>query len=338
MTNAITPDCEHAINPAPNASTAFFFLTLSIFTVGLNKNTHLNIMYICPAITDHAILFHGKKVLDFLQGMCTSNVDSLQTSQALATTFCQHQGKLVALGTLAMLSPEQILFIGQPCTLSTLLDYLHPFLQLSRVTASIEKITCFGLIQAHQNSERTPYHVRNQSQFSLISIAKNLSIGFTLDPSHTLNPSSFGTICSLSFWHAHLIQNHIPILTKNTLSQFTPNMLGLVPSMRVSLQKGCYCGQEIIARSHHLGKAKRQLLTFTTTYELPSLQPGQTQYLSLPKSKEISSRKITILFGAAIQNTHYIQACGPILQASDPITLSQKPEDCSATAISVTPV
>ena len=295
-------------------------------------------MYICPVITDHAILFHGKKVLDFLQGMCTSDVHSLQTSQALATTFCQHQGKMVALGTLAMLNPEQILFIGQPCTLSTLLDHLHPFLQLSRITASIEKITCFGLVQAHHNSQRAAYHMRNQSQFSLISITDNLSIGFTLNSSHTLSPSSFGTVCSLSFWHAHLIQNNIPILTKNTLSQFTPNMLGLVPSMRISLQKGCYCGQEIIARSHHLGKTKRQLLTFTTTYQLPHPQPGQTQYLSLLRSKDSPSRKITILFGATIQNTHYIQACGPILQDSDPITLSEKPEDYSATAISVTPI
>jgi hypothetical protein len=109
-------------------------------------------------------------------------------------------------------------------------------------------------------------------------------------------------------------------------------------SMRVSLQKGCYCGQEIIARSHHLGKAKRQLLTFTTICQLPSLQPGQTQYLCLPKFKDSPSRKITILFGATIQNTQYIQACGPILQTSDAITLSQKPEDFSATAISVTPV
>ena len=242
---------------------------------------------------------------------------------------------MVALGTLAMLNPEQILFIGQTCTLPTLLDYLHPFLQLSKITASIEKITCFGLIYANQNSQRPPYHIHNQSQFSLISITQNLSIGFTLKPSHTLNPSSFGTICSLSFWHAHLIQNHIPILTENTLSQFTPNMIGLVPSMHVSLQKGCYCGQEIIARSHHLGKAKRQLLSFKNTGQLLPLYPGQTVYLSLPKSKDHPPRKITILFAATIQNTQYIQACGPILQTLDPLTLSEKSEDFSDATTSV---
>ena len=303
----------------------------------MNKNHLLAMMYVCPSITDHAILFRGKKVLGFLQGMCTSNVDSLQIDQALATTFCQHQGKMLALGTLIMIDPEQILFISEPCTLSTLLDYLRPFLQLSKIMASIENVTCFGLIQSHQDSPLVPYHVRKQSQFSLIAIAQNLSVGFTLDPDCTPDLSSFGTICSLSFWHAHLIQNHIPILTKNTLSQLTPNMLGLVPSMRVSLQKGCYCGQEIIARSHHLGKVKRQLLTFKTTYQLPSLQPGQTQYLSLPQSKDTPSRKITILFTATVHNTQYLQTCGPLLQGPEPVTLSQGLEDSSAVTISIIP-
>ena len=42
-------------------------------------------------------------------------------------------------------------------------------------------------------------------------------------------------------------------------------MLSLVPSPSVSLSKGCYLGQEVIARTYHLGKVKRQLHTFCST-------------------------------------------------------------------------
>jgi tRNA-modifying protein YgfZ len=50
-----------------------------------------------------------------------------------------------------------------------------------------------------------------------------------------------------------------PWLRRETSSQFLPQMLGLVELGAISLKKGCYPGQEIVARTHYLGRSKRHL-------------------------------------------------------------------------------
>ena len=58
--------------------------------------------------------------------------------------------------------------------------------------------------------------------------------------------------------------NFIPIwILPQTTEQFTPQMISLEKHGGVSFKKGCYLGQEIIARTEHLGKLKRHLYTFT---------------------------------------------------------------------------
>lgn len=51
----------------------------------------------------------------------------------------------------------------------------------------------------------------------------------------------------------------IPWLTTNTSEEFIPQMLNLDQLGGISFKKGCYTGQEIVARTHYLGKAKRAL-------------------------------------------------------------------------------
>lgn len=62
-------------------------------------------------------------------------------------------------------------------------------------------------------------------------------------------------------WATHALQYQIPILTSSTRWQYTPHMLGL-ESWAVNFKKGCYLGQEIIARTQNLGKVKRKFICF----------------------------------------------------------------------------
>lgn len=57
----------------------------------------------------------------------------------------------------------------------------------------------------------------------------------------------------------HQIELGTPWLRAETGSQFLPQMLGLVELGAISLKKGCYPGQEIVARTHYLGRSKRHL-------------------------------------------------------------------------------
>ena len=54
-------------------------------------------------------------------------------------------------------------------------------------------------------------------------------------------------------WHHHEIANGIPTITPSISEAFTPQMLNLDLLNAVSFKKGCYTGQEVVARTQHLG-------------------------------------------------------------------------------------
>lgn len=61
-------------------------------------------------------------------------------------------------------------------------------------------------------------------------------------------------------WRAEDIAHGLPRLQAESVDAFTPHMLSLDRLGAFSVKKGCYPGQEIVARTHFLGQAKRGLL------------------------------------------------------------------------------
>lgn len=60
-------------------------------------------------------------------------------------------------------------------------------------------------------------------------------------------------------WEWLEIRNGIPLLTPATQEQFVPQMANMELLGAVSFRKGCYPGQEIVARTQHLGQVKRRM-------------------------------------------------------------------------------
>ena len=65
-----------------------------------------------------------------------------------------------------------------------------------------------------------------------------------------------------SAWRAHLVGHGIPLLAGAATEAHTPHALGLERLGAASTRKGCYPGQEIVARTHFLGRNKRHLYRF----------------------------------------------------------------------------
>ena len=64
-------------------------------------------------------------------------------------------------------------------------------------------------------------------------------------------------------------QNGFLLITKNLIELFTPQMINFENFNGICYTKGCYSGQEVIARTHYLqkGKAKRGLVVFS--FDIP---------------------------------------------------------------------
>lgn len=77
---------------------------------------------------------------------------------------------------------------------------------------------------------------------------------------------------SLAAWRAAEVAAGVPVVTASTAELFLPQHLNLEALGGLSFTKGCYPGQEVIARTQHLGTVKRRLARATAVQELVSGQ------------------------------------------------------------------
>lgn len=65
-----------------------------------------------------------------------------------------------------------------------------------------------------------------------------------------------------SEWELAEIRDGIPVVVPATSEEFVPQMLNLDQLGGIAFDKGCYTGQEVVARTHYLGSVKRRMHRF----------------------------------------------------------------------------
>ena len=87
---------------------------------------------------------------------------------------------------------------------------------------------------------------------------------------------------SIALWNKACIDSLLPEIFSVTSEKLVPQMLNLdINEFGVNFSKGCYPGQEVVARLHYLGSAKRRLFAF----ELDSdVNAGDSLYCASSKS------------------------------------------------------
>jgi folate-binding protein YgfZ len=81
----------------------------------------------------------------------------------------------------------------------------------------------------------------------------------------------------LQAWQLLEVMSGMPRITAATAEQFVPQMVNFELVGGVHFQKGCYPGQEVVARSQYRGTVKRRMHLFATT---GTAQPGQEVFHS----------------------------------------------------------
>ncbi len=82
---------------------------------------------------------------------------------------------------------------------------------------------------------------------------------------------------SLMAWQRNDVEDGLPTIVAATRGLFLPQMINLDLLGAISFTKGCYTGQEIIARTQHLGRIKRRMFRFSAVPKAMP-QPGQQLY------------------------------------------------------------
>lgn len=207
--------------------------------------------------------FEGEKATELLQGQVTSDVNALSPSQGQPTAMCTLQGRLLMTGYV-MQQQHPLLILEDALCESILKAYKMPAM-LARVNIQRDnQRVVFGLycpeperLTAFLNLPKAPYDVTVQNDVLLMALGHHRFLGIGT-PHAQQDIARHMTEQSARAWHhASLLQHDIHIYPQ-TQGIFLPQRVGLTEKGHVSFNKGCYKGQEIIARMHYRSKNKHK--------------------------------------------------------------------------------
>jgi folate-binding protein YgfZ len=220
----------------------------------------------CP-LSDLGILrFRGTDARRFLQGQLSNDLDRLLPGSVLRAGLHNAQGRTIALLALFAWSEEDLGAVLPLELLTDVATLLRRYLLRSRVAISDESAA--------------------QRVYGLVSVAGGAlpAEALRLDNARCLCvlPAASGpppgTPLEREDWRALDVAAGLPQIYRATSGQFVAQMLNLDCVDAISFNKGCYTGQEVIARAHYRGRVKRRLQRFAAP-AAPPLAAGDALQL-----------------------------------------------------------
>jgi len=214
----------------------------------------------------------GKDAQSLLQNLLTNDVAALAVNHGQITGLCNPKGRLLAIFLLLHRNNSYQLIL--PKTMCAgLQQRLSMYILRSKVTITdvSENMTCMGLALAANatiNSRELPdsiFQATENDDSVLIKYPGTQPRFLYISPSNKV--SSFTTELleqdwlsgDESDWELLEIEAGLPMIQPETKEQFTTQQVNLDLVNGVSFKKGCYPGQEIVARLHYLGTPNRRM-------------------------------------------------------------------------------
>jgi hypothetical protein len=253
--------------------------------------------FISPLIDQGILSISGQDAINFLQNQLTNDLASLDEHHAQLSGYCAANGRLLST-VLLWKSEERILMLLPQSLLASFQKRLQMFVlrakvQLEDASTSLVAIGV-GVSQQHTlelaGLPAQAFELSASFNGQLIRMPDAVGLKRYLwigpqehAPELWAKVASQVSIASPAAWHWTQIQAGLPQILEPTREKFVPQMVNFELIGGVNFRKGCYPGQEIVARSQYLGKLKRrmQLATANATMALPGTEvfsdadPGQ---------------------------------------------------------------
>ncbi|MFZ1828143.1 MAG: folate-binding protein YgfZ [Candidatus Competibacteraceae bacterium] len=213
----------------------------------------------------------------FLQGQLTCDVHQATHDHSVLGAFCSPKGRVLA--SFRLFRREGAAYLELPQELVeptlirlrkyvlrakvTLTDASHQLLRFGMAGPHAETILTggFGAIPEAINGVMHPTGDRqNITVIRLPGITPRFELyGPLLDMQAFWKTLAAVTRAGAEPWRLLDILAGIPTIYPETVEAFVPQMINLDALEGISFQKGCYTGQEVVARMHYLGKLKRRM-------------------------------------------------------------------------------
>lgn len=212
------------------------------------------------ALPDHALLtLEGRDAIAFAQAQFMSDVAALGDGQWQWSGWLTPKGRVQALFALLRLGPETLCLVIPDGDAEALKAALERFVFRSKLKLEVpEGRSVCGILAApaQASGATSATDARGRIELDVGSPAHPRTLRICTGCNNPVDDDA------LARWRALDIAHGLPRAPAAILEAHTPQQLSLDRLKAYSVRKGCYPGQEIVARTHFLGQAKRGLALF----------------------------------------------------------------------------
>ncbi|HEY4073781.1 MAG TPA: folate-binding protein [Herbaspirillum sp.] len=237
--------------------------------------------FVSPLTNLGLLAFSGEEAASFLHNQLTNDVEHLGTGEVRLAGYCSAKGRLLATMLIWKHANAIILMLPRP-----LLPSIQKRLQMFILRAKVKVQDVSGqqailglagdraaaaLQTWFPELPARPYAKIDNTSGSLMRLADGIdginviaryqwiaanAIAIAAWPQLRTTLDAAGDAA----WNLGDIQAGVPQITAATQEKFVPQMINFELIGGVNFKKGCYPGQEIVARSQYLGKLKRRMM------------------------------------------------------------------------------
>jgi folate-binding protein YgfZ len=203
----------------------------------------------------------GRDARSFLQGQLSNDILGLERHPGMLAASCNRQGRVLATMRLAA-QADGVLLVIQRALAHTLVAQLSTYVLRAdvRLEDRSRQLEVAGLIDAEPDARWSRAAAAAAGLAMLVASPRRI----LLAGSRASLDAALGAVprTDAADWDRSCIADGEPWILPATAALWLPQMLNLDLIGGLSFSKGCYVGQEIVARAQHLGRLKRRTLRY----------------------------------------------------------------------------
>lgn len=252
---------------------------------------------------------HGEDAASFLQGQLTNDIRNVTDTHSQLSAHCSPKGRMLA--NLRLFKHDEAFYLQMPREqVETALKRLRMFVLASKVSLedTSDTFVHFGFSGPKAEAELRerlggvpdrPDDALARGEITVIRVPGphprfelfgELEAMQRLWTALDVRAAPVGASC----WGLLDVLAGIPTIVPETADEFVPQMANLQLIGGVSFTKGCYTGQEIVARTEHLGKLKRRMYRAHADVETCP-RPGEPVYRGAGEGAQSAGKVVNAL-------------------------------------------